>query len=210
MARVDDYIHAKTIAIEKLQKTEFADIIRRSGYDAIEGNIFRVPFLDRVYRIEYPDFAFSDESGDGKEIPLQEQVLILHYLIGADSDPVDDNWITYREIPGASFYFSVFVKRAVDPLKSVFGQDPDGFSRAAHGLGGKTIEHGDAAFEFAILPKVSVQIILWEGDDEFPPEANILFDETVSDILTPEDIAWLSGLLVYRLISISKQTGHSP
>ena len=209
MARVDDYIHAKTIAIEQLQNTSFADLVRRSGFETKDDHTLRVPFLDRVYRIEYPAFGFIDESGDINEIPLQEQVLILHYLVDSGVDPPAGNPITYREIPGASFYFSVFVKRAVDPLKKVFGQNLSGFPEAARRLGGKAIAHGDVAFEFSVLPKVPVQIILWEGDDEFPPEANILFDETISGILSPEDVAWLSGLLVYRLISISKQAGNS-
>ena len=108
-----------------------------------------------------------------------------------------------------TYSFNVFVKRAIDPLKSVFGKDPHGLAQAAQRLGGKAIEYGDAAFEFSALPKVPLQIILWEGDEEFPPEANILFDESISDTLSPEDVAWLSGLLIYRLISISKQAGHS-
>jgi hypothetical protein len=94
----------------------------------------------------------------------------------------------------------VFVKRAIEPLKNVFGQNLPGFTKAAPQLSGKAISHGDAAFEFHIFPKVPVQVIIWEGD-EFPPEANILFDKTISKILSPEDIAWLSGMLVYRLIA---------
>jgi hypothetical protein len=45
---------------------------------------------------------------------------------------------------------------------------------------------------------------LWEGNAEFPSEANILFDETIGDILSPEDVAWLAGMLVYRLTALSR------
>jgi hypothetical protein len=48
-----------------------------------------------------------------------------------------------------------------------------------------------------------VRLILWAGDDEFPAEANIVFDENIAEILSPEDIAWLAGMVVYRLISLS-------
>jgi hypothetical protein len=47
-------------------------------------------------------------------------------------------------------------------------------------------------------------MILWIGDDEFPPEANILFDQTIGDFLSPEDVAWLAGMVVYRLIALSR------
>ena len=52
-----------------------------------------------------------------------------------------------------------------------------------------------------MFPRIGIQIILWEGDEEFPPEANILFDENIGELLSPEDIAMLSGMLTYRLVA---------
>ncbi len=142
--------------------------------------------------------------GAGREVPIQEQVLILHYLLGAAEAAPSGNWVAYRELPGAAFYFSAFVKRAVDPLKSVFGRDAAGFRRAAGRLGGVGIPAGDAGFEFAVFPRVPLRLILWEGDDEFGPEANILFDDSAGRILSPEDGAWLAGMLVYRLAALAR------
>jgi len=85
----------------------------------------------------------------------------------------------------------------------VFGRNIPGLSKAANNINGKAIDIGDVGFEFKFFPKVPLQLILWEGDDEFSPEANILFDETIGEILSPEDVAWLSGMLVYRLIALS-------
>jgi hypothetical protein len=45
---------------------------------------------------------------------------------------------------------------------------------------------------------------VWEGDDEFEPEANIVFDRTIGGILSPEDIAWAAGMVVYRLMALSR------
>ncbi len=205
MARVDDYLEAKKIAAQKLQGEPLSDLAERSGFEHLQEEQLRVPFLDRVYRVDCPLFEMVDEVGGSKEIPLQEQVLILHYLIGAGPKSPAGNWIPYREIPGASFYHSAFVKRAVDPLKKVLGQHPSRFSDAARRLNGHPISYGDVAFEFRIFPKVPIRIILWEGDEEFPAEANILFDDTISDIFSPEDAAWIASLLVYRLIALSKQ-----
>jgi len=153
--------------------------------------------------VSSPLFEFQDQADSQKEIPIQEQVLILHYLMAAETPDLSGQWVSYREIPGASFYFGAFVKRAVDPLKKVFGQNISGFARAAEKLQARKIENGDAGFEFRMFPAVPLQLILWEGDDEFPAEANILFDETIGRILSPEDVAWLAGMVVYRLIALS-------
>lgn len=203
MPRIDDYYNAAKIATEALAQESPKEILRRSGLDA-DADWIRVPFLNRTYRIGIPGFAFSDTASEPKDIPIQEQVLILHYLLAGGIQFPTGNWIAYREIQGASFYFSAFVKRAIDPLKKTFGANILGLVNAAERLGGLTISAGDAGFEFRVLPRIPIQLILWEGDAEFPPEANILFDETIGDILSPEDVAWLAGMLVYRLMALNR------
>ncbi len=204
MPRIDDYINARQIAVEELSKESFNSIAKRSGFEILRDNVLTVPFLDRVYQVNFPDFEFKNVSEKETTVPIQEQVLILHYLMAESTKKLTGNWIAYREIQGASFYFSAFVKRAIDPLKKVFAQNISGLSKASNNINGKAIDIGDVAFEFKFFPKVPLQLILWEGDDEFSPEANILFDETIGEILSPEDVAWLSGMLVYRLIALSR------
>lgn len=206
MARVDDYVNAKKLAAEALSKESAEVVSRRSGFELMgEKNILRVPFLDRVYLVYFPDMDFMrEDSEDDKEIPLQEQVLILHYMLGKGKLSLSGQWVSYREIPGASFYYSAFIKRAVNPLKNVFGSNVSGFKKVADLLDGKPVEPGDAAFEFQVFPKVPIQLIIWEGDEEFPAEANILFNAGIESILSPEDIAWLAGMVVYRLMALSR------
>ncbi len=205
MARIDDYINAKKIAVKKLAVADFDDIAKQSGFKTIDKSSFEIPFLDRVYLTGFPDFEFEDASDKEKDVPIQEQVLILHYLTAENNSKATGRWVAYREIPGASFYFSAFVKRAIDPAKKVFGNNVSGLLKAAKKLNGAAIEAGDTGLEFQLFPRVPLQLILWQGDDEFPAEANMLFDEIIEKILSPEDIAWLAGMLIYRLIALSYQ-----
>ena len=204
MPRIDDYIAACRLARDKLAAEPYESLLARSGFEPAEGGGLRIPFLDRVYRLSYPGLEFADTSADAKEVPLQEQVLILHYLQADQPMGLSGEWVAYREIPGAGFYFGAFVKRAVDPLKKVFGQNIAGFGRAAGRLKGEPAGIGDAGYEFRLFPKVPVRVILYAGDEEFPAEANILFDRSIGRVLSPEDVAWMAGMLVYRLIALSK------
>ena len=204
MPRIDDYINARNLAVETLSQEPFETILQRSGFESPDADTFRIPFLDRVYRVAFPGFEYEDINDRDKEIPLQEQVLILHYLSATEMSATTGHWVSYREIPGCAFYFGAFLKRAVEPLKKVFGQNLSGFCGAAGKLDAIEIESGDAAFEFKVLPAVPLQMILWIGDEEFPAEANILFDSTIGQILSPEDIAWLAGMVVYRLMALAR------
>ncbi len=203
MARVDDYINAKKLAVEELSGKSPEDIASRTGFEIVLENCLSIPFLNRIYNVSFPEFDFEDVEDAEKEVPIQEQVLILHYMLGKKIS-ISDQWVAYREIPGASFYFSAFAKRAIDPLKNVFGNNTSAFKKAAEILNGKVIEAGDAGFEYKLFPNVPIQLILYEADDEFPSEANILFDKTIKDVLTPEDIAWLAGMLVYKHMALSR------
>jgi hypothetical protein len=199
MARIDDFQQARDLAAAELAREDIQAIALRSGFSVTENNTLQAHFLDRTYRIAYPAFIFADQADAAAQVPLQEQVLILHYLKGCR--PVLKNqWVAYREIPGAGFYFGAFVKRAIEPLKKVFGSNVQPLKKAGERLGAAPIENG---LRLDPLPYAPVQIIVWEGDDEFPAEANILFDATAGEYLSPEDAAWLASLTVYRLIAIA-------
>jgi Domain of unknown function (DUF3786) len=203
MARIDDYQQARDLAAKELAAENFNEIVRRSGFDSAGDSLLRVPFLDRTYDVTYPGFEFDDRDIPGKQVPLQEQVLILHYLQGC-RPTLKGRWVAYRELPGAGFYYGAFVKRAVDPLKNVFGQNVAALSKAAAKLGAVPVETGSAGFQLNLLPYAPIQMIVWEGDEEFPAEANILFDAAAGDYLSPEDAAWLASLAVYRLMALAR------
>jgi uncharacterized protein DUF3786 len=208
MARIDDYKAAIKLARAALSKDTFDDILDRSGLAMAGENSFLVEFIGNNYLVSYPDFMFSVANAKGAtsedDVPLQEQVLILHYM-KSEKFNTSGKWVAYREIPGASFYFSAFVKRAIDPLKKAFGKDVFLLKDLAEKLGGIPIAFGDLSYEFHLFPKVPIQLVLWQGDEEFPSEANILFDASIEHVLLPEDIAWLSGMLVYRLMGMLRE-----
>lgn len=204
MARIDDYFNAKKIAVEKLAGVSITEIAACSGFETANNADFNIPFLNRTYQVSYPDFKFTDLADHAAEVPIQEQVLVLHYMGAMKSIVPAGKWIAYREIPGASFYFSAFVKRAIDPLKKMFGNNVAGLKNAAEKLHATPIDVGDAGFEFQVFPKIPLQMIVYEGDEDFAAEANILFDATAGEFLSPEDAAWLAGMVVYRLMALSR------
>ncbi|NOY70488.1 MAG: DUF3786 domain-containing protein [Deltaproteobacteria bacterium] len=204
MARVDDYVNAKKIAVKALALESLEAIAGTSGFSITDGRTLTVPFLNRTYFVSYPDFVFNDADEPEKEVPIAEQILILHYIAAMSDIIPSGKWIAYREIPGAAFYFSAFVKRAADPAKKVFGENIAALNVAAPMINGKKIEEGDAGFEFSVFPKVPLRIIIWEGDEEFEASANILFDKTAGNFLSPEDAAWLAGMVVYRLAALGR------
>jgi hypothetical protein len=207
MPRIDDYKAAIALAVADLQQINPKRLEVRTGAryfveDAQDG--LMLPYFGQARRITWPTITVTPGDGAG-ELSLPEQILILHYLLHASGEPLTGRSIDFRQVPEGGFYWSAFVSRAKKPLLETFGGDLELYLKVAESLGGETQPLGDAAARFLAFPRVPVTHILWGGDEEFPPEANILFDETIPQYLPTEDIAALSGASVYRLMGAARQ-----
>jgi hypothetical protein len=166
--------------------------------------VITVEYLNRQYQVTLPDIEISMK--DSKEaVPLRDKILILHYLIQAKGTPLSNKTITYKELPEGLIYFPTFVKRAIKPLTDHFGKEPHRLINVAKILGGRKAEYGDAAVTINAFHRVPITLVLWQGDEEFRPEASILFDSTIADYLTTEDIHVLCETIAWRLVKSDKQ-----
>lgn len=63
----------------------------------------------------------------------------------------------------------------------------------------------DAAYRFIVTPRIPVAVLYWKGDDEFPPEAKILYDRTITEHLTSDIIFALAVEICARIGSASDE-----
>lgn len=207
VARIDDYKESFRLAAEQLKQANLHRLAKLSGADIDLNNgpvELRLTFLQTPVLISVGDEVEISREGESGDMPLPEKILVCHYLLNATSEAVSDELITFRQVPDGHFYFDAFQRRARDPLLATFGKDPEMFRRCAQMLGGKPVAAGDVGMVFQMLPRIDIQLVLWQGDDEFPPEASILFDSSIQNRLPVEDIAVMSGMLVYKLMGIAR------
>ena len=172
-----------------------------AGPTGKEGRISLSLFNAR-YVIDFPDLRIS--SGEKKAVSLVTKIILLHFLIKADGRPLSGQLVPYKEIPGGMVYAGVFARRAVEPLIPVFGQSPGRLLEAGFRLGGRKAEYGDVSLELMALPRIPMTYILWEGDEEFPATAQLLFDRAVEGYLSLEDIVVVGEMATKRLIALGR------
>jgi hypothetical protein len=212
MPRIDDYKQARELGIKQLLDKNPDLVAKLSGAGLRRDKAGQISlslrFQNQEITVTWPDFRFLVEKSQ-EELPIQQQILLLHYLHGAlassGASPVGE-WISFQEVPDGRFYLDAFNKRAKFPLVQAFGAKPELMVRlAAESYGARLFDQGDFSVVMEPLPLVPVALVLWKGDDEFPPDGTLLFDKTVAKILSAEDIAWLAGMVVYPLIGKAKQ-----
>jgi hypothetical protein len=186
------------IAQSKLEAGKPQEIAERAAVSYLSAaEEFLVPFLNQEYRVRYPSGEVYLPQGE--QIEIVTRILILHYLAHAEGAPLQHKWISFKEIPGGQVYINPFHNRAIRPLIKLFGQDSRGLIRAGLALGGKKEDLGDASVMVPVFPMVPVTYVIWEGDEEFEPSGNILFDESAPHYLPLEDYAVIGGNTVFAL-----------
>ncbi|OGP69373.1 MAG: hypothetical protein A2Z73_01050 [Deltaproteobacteria bacterium RBG_13_60_28] len=211
MPRIDDYKAARALAVAELKKINpkrLAGLSRCEYFYEDDHDGLIVLFFGQERLVIWPEVSVTPGDGRG-ELPLTEQILILHYLMNTTGEPLSGRDIDFRQVPEGGFYWSAFVSRAKKPLLETFGHDLDLYLEVAGALGGTPGTLGDASATFMAFPLVPVTHVLWRGDEEFPPDANILFDETIPRHLSTEDIAALAGSSVYRLMGAAHKMRKS-
>lgn len=205
-----DYETSRALALDTLSKLDIERCCANAGLSLERSSAgagirqVKIPYLGHTYTLSvHNDTIFFDENSIPLKIP--DQALLLHYLITARGEPVADEWITFREVPSGSFYYGAFTKRAIVPLVKYFGARPSLLGEVAKVIGQVSASPGDKALNISALPRVPVVLSLWRGDEEFPPEANLYFDKSIASYLPTEDIAYLAGATVYRVIGIARQ-----
>jgi hypothetical protein len=201
-----NYQQAFDLACALLREKDLKDRAEKagSGYEKDrEGEKILVSFFSEPYTIHFPQLEFS--SPGKKTVSLVVRVLLLHHLLHADGSPLTGKWVAYKDIPGGLLYAGVFARRVTDPLLRKFGKSAKLFREAGNRLGGEVAEVGDASFCLQAFPRVPLQYVLWEGDDEFPPSVQLLFDSSVVHSLPLEDVVVLGQITTGRLISLSNR-----
>lgn len=184
------------LAREEMAQREWAAIAARSEVE-LRDDALLVPFLHTRYRVQRGHGGEVTVVGPSGEVPPQWlSIVILHYLLTATGRPLTGEAVDFRQLVGGEGYLPNFERRAAARLAAEFGQDPERFIRCGLKIGGRQVALGDAAIRVSVFPRVPVTMILWRGDDEFPPSAKYLFDRSISDYLPTEDVVAICQQLV--------------
>jgi hypothetical protein len=140
----------------------------------------------------------------GDEVPSFVQSIILTYLVTADGTTPSGRWIGFRELPDGMFYVQAFQGYSGGRLVRELDGGVEAFRRAAERLGGEPLEMGNAGYTFTVLPRIHLALVYWEGDEEFPSQARVLFEDTASHYLPTDGLAILGSQLVGKILKAAK------
>lgn len=174
------------------------DIIKKTGGEFDEKNLYLSFFSERC-RISRETGMITGEGE--REIPVTERLTIMHHLRYCKTFAEEGSkMVPFREIREAAVFERAYERSALEPLKKHFAGRPQELLKAGLKLGGIREKYGDVSLTLHAFPKISLTYIFWDGDEEFPPSANILFQDTIAQWTHPESVPTLAQIGTERLI----------
>ena len=159
------------------------------------GSEFTVKLLGREFRIAHPDYAITAKDG-GKLPPLPTQTFLLRYLLESRDVRWSGAWKTFREMPWGEMYIKPYTGRVLTRAAFTFGTRVAAFQAACEKMGAQTVKHGDAGYCFNLIGDYQIQILVWEGDEEFPPNAQVLYSDNFAEGFAAEDRVVAGDILI--------------
>ena len=195
--------------LKQYQEADPAEIAHRLGIPYNESNHeLTLKFLGTVYHISWPEFQVTHEEDDLGYYPLEEmiyaRILTIRFLLGGALSEGTGKFKTYREMPWGEVYLRQFDGRCIKRLAFSYGNRIQDFRAIMEHIHCEPVKYGDVAYQVEIFPGYLIQMILWEGDEEFPPSSQILFSDNFPVSFQAEDMAVMGDVIIGSLKAFSR------
>ena len=184
--------------LARIAELDFVRIAGRLGTE-LSGGELMIPFLGNSYRVSR--LGLSDTSGKRPDFSVCV-VLFKYLLLCPDHDPLEDEWVTFKDFKDAAPFAGAFVNYTEAPLADHFTGNLARLESAARALGGRPPDTDfsyDLSLQFPALPKVPVLLLFNDADEEFAARCAVLFERRAEKYLDMECLAMVGSLLFEQL-----------
>lgn len=166
----------------------------RSGVPYSDGS-FSMTLMGRGISLSWPEMIVT-YINNGAEAKANIRILAVRRVLEGKRVPFFGKMLAYTEMPWGNVYENQFKGRCISRLAYGYGNDLSKFENACLAIAGTSAKGGDMAFDIPFLDGLIVRLIVWEGDEEFPPSAQFLFSDNFPSAFKAEDIAVTGDIIL--------------
>lgn len=136
-------------------------------------------------------------AGAPAEQPVSTNVRLNIYTLlwyAKPSARLQNHWVTFADLKDARPFAPAFQKGVLQTFARTFTGHSDRLIAACEALGGQKLPHSDVGYQINAFKCIPVQFLFWEGDDEFPAQANMLFDISATDFIHVESVVTIASV----------------
>ena len=177
---------------------DFKKIADRLGAE-ISGDELIIPVFGEPIRISAS--GISEPSGSRPNFSVCV-ILFKYLLLCPDYDPVENDWVSFKDFRDSAPFAGAFVNYTEVPLAKYFSghlKDLEAACSDIHGRPPAATFSYDLCMQFKALPRVPVLMLFNDADEEFPAQCMVLFERRAENYLDMECLAMVGMLLFEHL-----------
>ena len=205
-AYASDGSHLEVDAVywEDVSRKDRVALCNHTFFEPVNSDTFQFRFLNEDVRVDLAHQCLRrlrEGIWQRENDPLLTLATVV-YLKNVDAVyPMGRDIVGIADLKQGSFFAGPHELRTASLLER-FGGDPEGFCRAGKALEGHLLDMADAAVRLLPFPRLPLYYLLWEGDEEFEPRLQVLFDRTI-ELFLPADAVWALANRVTRSFELA-------
>lgn len=191
-ASTSNYDRLCTEWAERISGMDISVLMKRLPELTCEDGFLTLRHFGRKYSISLSDFTISALEDDR---PVTQNARLNIYTLlwyCKDGASLKNDFKPFESLRNAGPFGPAFKKGVVLPFAAAFSGKSDVLIEACKKLGGIQLPVSDAGFTLNAFECIPVQFYFWDGDEEFPAQANILFDYSCTDFIHVESIVTIA------------------
>ena len=149
----------------------------------------------RIVRLDQPDAPISFDT--------EMNFFNMFHYAAAHPAPSGE-LVPFRNVKRVYPFEAAYMRTIIHPFERRFTGHVPELRRALDALRARPLPQGDAGGALEILPGLELAVTFWDADDEFPAQANMLFDANITDYMHEENVVCVASDAAEFLIEASR------
>ena len=179
-------------------------MIAKLGLPADSGYLY-IRFLDLDYRIHRKTGMVEKREGTGPYVDgnsFNEVMTLFDVLCWSkEGARLSGQWVTLSclggGVHGGSLAGSMYREEVAE-----IARWEDRLAEVLERMGGVRMPKGEPGYVIPVFSFLPVYVQYWRGDEEFPPQLNLLWDANTTEFLHYETVYYLMNFLLQRLVTL--------
>jgi hypothetical protein len=190
---------------------DYKDRYMRLGLPGYTDSDLPISYYGVPYLISREDAGVTRADRPDARVDVQTALAIYHLFYYSSGSPVNTGrFIPFREVRGAAPFDPAFKKQILVPFARAFEGKKELLIAAGESLGFQRLGLSDAGFEAKAFECMPIRFLFWDGDDEFPAQANILFDENITEFTHEETVVTIASDGIRRFLDAARTLAGEP
>lgn len=189
---------------ERFLKMDIRQLMQKLPELKSEGDYLTIRHFGRKYGIHRQTGVIVPVGGN--HAVSNTVKLNIYTLFGyvSPSAKLRYEWVGFEDLKGTSPFAAAFKKGIIEPFARTFAGHTDRLQLAMEAMGGKKLAFSDMGYQVDAFECIPVRFLFWEGDDEFPAQANILFDSSATEFIHGESIVSIAMVGLAQLAELAE------